>query len=156
MILSGKTIKSLVKEDTIAVSPTPTAQQYQPASLDLRIGRELYDATSDTEIHGDRLEIHPGRAYLGHTLDEVALPDHLAAMMTGRSSVGRAGVIVHKTAGWVDPGFSGQLTLEIYNFGGEPVEFEVGDRVAQLVFVHTDRDTSGYDGQYQGQTGVNK
>lgn len=156
MILTGKTIRSLVNDGIIGVSPSPVEEQYQPASLDLRIGSTLYDALTDTEIVDETIRIHPGHVYLGHTVDTVDLPNHLAAMMTGRSSVGRAGVIVHKTAGWVDPGFSGQLTLEMYNFGQETVTFEEGDRVAQLVFIHTDRDSDGYEGQYQDQSGISK
>lgn len=155
MILSDATIRSYISDGTIGVEPEPKPTQYQPASLDVRLGREIYDTTTDTFISG-RLEFKPGIPYIAHTVDKIDLPDWIAAMLTGRSSVGREGLIVHKTAGWIDPGFTGQLTLEVYNFGDESVHLDPGDRVAQLVFFRTDRPTSGYDGVYQEQTGITK
>lgn len=157
MILADRTIASMISDGEIGVEPIIRGEQIQPASLDLRLGRKLYDCSAGTEHHraeGDEHRFRPGVPYIGHTVDRITLPDHIGAFLTGRSSVGRAGMIVHKTAGWIDPGFSGELTLELYNFAGEEETLEVGERVAQLVFFRTDRDTRGYDGQYQGQTGI--
>lgn len=154
MILSDESIRQRIVEDDISVSPAVEEAQVQPASLDVRLGEELYDVEQDVHIIDDKLLLRPGTAYIGHTKDNIHLPDDLAAMLTGRSSVGRKGVIIHKTAGWIDPGFKGQLTLEMYNFSDEPVTFDVGDRIGQLVFFVLDTASSGYDGQYQGQEGI--
>lgn len=132
------------------------ADQFQPASLDVRLGPELYDfQTDELSHHTDTVVLRPNVPYLGHTVDYVSLPDDVVATLAGRSSVGRRFVIVHMTAGIVDPGFEGELTLEMYNFSGRPQSFSVGDRIAQLLFERMDDSSdSPYDGSYQGQTGV--
>lgn len=155
MILSDTTIETLIEEGTIGVSPGIEDEQIQPASLDVRLGRQLYDVEQDmTMVDEDDLLLRPGATYIGHTMDYVELPNNIAAMLTGRSSVGRKGVIIHKTAGWIDPGFEGQVTLEMYNFSEESITFDVGSRIGQLVFFAMDTESSGYDGQYQQQTGI--
>lgn len=153
MILSDRSISARLDGD-LEVTPTPSEEQIQPASLDVRLGSELYDVEADERMVSDTHTLQPGRQYLGHTREEITLPNDLAAQLTGRSTVGRMGVIVHKTAGWIDPSFSGQVTLELYNMSHEPVSFDVGDRIGQLVFIPLDRPSSGYSGQYQGQTGA--
>jgi dCTP deaminase len=154
MILSDHSIRAAIKTDEIGCDPLPTEAQYQPASLDVRLGEELYHVGSDTRIKPVRHEFAPGERYLCHTKESISLPDHTAAQLAGRSSVGRMGIIVHKTAGWIDPGFSGEITLEVMNLGNEPVVFDPGKRVAQLVFFRLDMESSGYDGHYQGQEGA--
>jgi dCTP deaminase len=156
MILSDKTIEQFIVNGHIEVSPSITEEQVQPASLDVRFGHELYDVHEDRHLEDDSHVLEPGRAYIGHTRDYISLPNEIAAQLTGRSSVGRKGVIIHKTAGWIDPCFEGQITLELYNFSSEPVSFDVGDRIGQLVFFMIDKKSSGYDGQYQGQTGITR
>lgn len=151
MILSESSIKSMIDAGSIVIDPDPRDDQFQPASLDLRIGDSLFDKAHDEEV--DELVLEPWRPYLGFTLDRIELPNDVAAFMTGRSSVGRGFVVVHKTAGWIDPGFRGQLRLEMFNFGMTRFELEPGQRVAQLVFIPTDKPTDGYDGQYQDQEG---
>lgn len=154
-VLSGATIREMVESGEIAVDPEPTEEQFQPASLDIRLGRGSWNPVSDEVTTAvSEVEFKPGIPYIGHSLDWIGLPDDLCALMTGRSSVGRKGVVVHKTAGFFDPGFEGQATLEVYNFSLDTQSFGVGERVAQLVFLETDRPTGGYDGQYQGQSGV--
>jgi len=155
MILSSQTLQNHVERGIIGIDPEPTADQYQPASLDVRLGNSLYNYETDTEIIStDKLTIEPGTFYLGHTQETVKLPIDVGAQITGRSTIGRKGIVVHKTAGWIDPGFQGEITLEIFNFTSEPHELAVGSRVAQLVCFRCDRPTEGYQGQYQGQAGI--
>ena len=155
MILNDRSIAECLNRKIIDVSPDVTDEQVQPASLDVRLGSKLYDVQNDSVEDADEVHVvEPGRAYIGHTMDHVTLPVDIAAMLTGRSSVGRKGVIIHKTAGWIDPGFSGELTLEIFNHSHEEVELEVGSRVGQLVFFLLNEPSEGYDGQYQDQEGI--
>lgn len=154
MILSDRSIAEMVEEHKLVESPVVETEQIQPASLDVRIGEELYDPIEDTVVTRDPVVIKPDIPYIGHTLDYVNLPDNIGALLTGRSSVGRQGVIIHKTAGWIDPGFQGQITLEIFNFGDKTVSFDIGERVGQLVFFILDKPSHGYDGQYQHQVGA--
>lgn len=154
MILSDTTIRTYVNTDVIGIEPEPTEDQFQPASFDIRLGEELLEPENGfTHVDEGSHRLAPGRAYIGHTKDHVTLPNHIAAQLAGRSSVGRKGVIIHKTAGWIDPGFSGEITLELYNFSDTPVELDVGSRIGQLVFFVLDSKSTGYDGQYQDQTG---
>lgn len=154
MILSDKTIAERIDRGELIAQPTPEADQVQPASLDLRMGPEKYIPRTGELVEEDPVVLEPDEAYICHTLDVVNLPDDVTAFLTGRSSVGRAGVIVHKTAGWIDPGWYGQLRLEPQNFSHEPWEVPVGTRVCQLAFFQLDQASSGYDGQYQGQMGA--
>lgn len=152
MILSDKSIQqSILNQDGIDVDPLPRGKQIQPASLDVRLGREKYSFKRDRSTRGTEHTLHPGERYLGHTKETVDLPNDIAAQLAGRSSLGRRGVIVHKTAGWIDPGFTGDITLELMNLGDEPVTLAEGERVAQLVFFRLDQMSSGYDGKYQRQ-----
>lgn len=157
-ILSNHTITERLDELVSNPERIDVDTQVQPASLDLRLGAELYDQGVDKVIYPERGE-HELRAdtpYLGHTEETVTLPPDVAALMTGRSSIARRHVVVHQTAGWVDPGFRGELTFELANFGDETARLGVGDRVAQLVFFTLDRAADPYDGQFQGQTGVTR
>lgn len=158
MILSDKTIRQHLDHprltESISADPQPTEEQIQPASLDVRLGREVYSFLRDRSVKRSEHKLHPGERYLGHTKETIDLPNNIAAQLAGRSSIGRQGVIVHKTAGWIDPGFTGEITLELMNLGNEPVELEEGERVAQLVFFPLDMPSSGYDGSYQQQEGA--
>lgn len=152
MMLNDAAIVSRLEQQEISCDPTPDEKQIQPASLDLRLGEELFDLDTGTMLEDHTLK--PGRLYIGHTHEYVGLPNDIAAMITGRSSVGRAGVVVHLTAGFIDPGFVGQITLELYNYSDSPVEFDQGDRICQLMFFPLEDESRGYDGQYAGQTGI--
>lgn len=159
MILSGKTIADQLDPMTfhggIEVDPNPEQNQIQPASLDVRLGREFYKEGMDAPwTNDDEVVLEPGVPYLAHTKESIDLPNDIAAQLTGRSSIGRQGIIVHKTAGWIDPSFTGQLTLELMNMSNQKRTLEVGSRVAQLVFFQLDRPSSGYNGKYQGQSGA--
>jgi dCTP deaminase len=116
----------------------------------------MYNFGRDKRVESSGHILEPGVRYLGETEESVRLPNDVAAQLAGRSSIGRLGVIVHKTAGWVDPGFQGSITLELMNLGDEPVHLEAGERVAQLVFFKLDERSSGYDGNYQNQSGATK
>lgn len=151
MILSGKTIKAEIEGGNIGVTPLPSESQYQPASLDLCIGRKMYDPYNDS--YRNNVELHPGDFRLCHTEEYIELPNDIAAFVAGRSSIGRKGIFVHVVAGWIDPGFQGEITLEMVNVSNEVHEFEEGDRVAQMVFFPLDQESEGYQGQYQGQVG---
>ena len=156
MILSDKEITDKVVRGEIGCSPSPIAEQVQPASLDVRMGQELYHCEEDRTSRDGQHRLQPGKRYLGHTKEEIELPNDIAAQLTGRSTIGRLGVIVHKTAGWIDPGFEGSVTLELLNMGENPTTLSVGDRVAQLVFFKLGKPSSGYDGKYQGQQGATR
>jgi len=153
MILSDKTIADNLLSDRIGVQPHPSSEQIQPASLDVCLGKELYDVTTDTLYEDGPHTIKPSHCYLAYTQEQITLPNDLAGHLTGRSTLGRMFVTVHQTAGWLDPGFSGTVELEITNFDEEQT-LEVGDRIAQVVFMPLDQPSSGYDGQYQGQMGI--
>lgn len=99
-----------------------------------------------------------GPFVLGHVEETIEIPSYMTAEVKGRSSVGRLGVIPH-TAGWGDPGFRGQLTLEFVNLGPNPIELQAGRRIAQVVFQYTNTPSANpygekRDSKYQGQTGV--
>jgi dCTP deaminase len=107
----------------------------QPASVDLRLGSEFRGPTASeievASIAKPRI-LAPGEMLLGSTLERVVIPHDLVARVEGRSSVGRLGLIVHATAGFVDPGFDGQITLEFVNLGPRPITLEPGVRICQL------------------------
>lgn len=151
MILSNYSINKALSVGDIHIDPEPDVEQIQPASLDVRLGKKMYEVENDAQVERDIHWLHPGERYLGHTEETIELPKDIAAQLAGRSSVGRKGVIVHKTAGWIDPGFEGSITLELMNLGNSPVCLNAGNRVAQLVFFELDKASSGYDGRYQGQ-----
>lgn len=158
-----------------------TDSQIQPASVDLTLSRDLLypaalldihevvDPKRDNSAHDHRrvidarvgFDMPPGRFLLASTEESVAMPSHLVARVEGRSSVGRLGLFVHVTAGFIDPGFTGQVTLELYNASGRYLRLYEGMPIAQLSFDYVgDSDTkaginklNGYTGKYQGQLG---
>lgn len=138
MILNDTAIAEIIGSGRLSVEPFPEPEQIQPASLDIRLDRTV--------------EMEPGDAPQPWSLEHFEFPDNIAGMVTGRSSVGRDRVIVHKTAGWIDPGFEGQLQFEMKNLGEEKQVLEEGERVAQLIFFPLMYPAAQpYDGQFQGQ-----
>jgi dCTP deaminase len=145
----------------------------EPASVDLHFGDsfkvqsiespEPFDlfAPDERPFSWERneapAELNPGEFALGTTQERVALPDDLTAQVLGRSSLGRLGVSVHQTAGFIDPGFDGQITLELFNAGQVPVRLRAGARACQIVFSKLDAPAAnpyGHDGShYQHQSG---
>lgn len=155
MILSNWSIADRLDDGELVSGNRPDPEQIQPASLDVRLGNEFIEPDfADEPYYRDEIHLAPGTRYLAHTRETVNLPNDIAAQLAGRSTIGRRGIVVHKTAGWIDPGFEGQITLELYNLGNNHVRLEAGERIAQLVFLKLDSESSGYDGQYQGQTGA--
>jgi dCTP deaminase len=154
-VLSDGTIRRLVEEGRIVIDPWDPGL-VQPASVDLRLGDsfrvfhnhraaaiDLRDPptnlTEEVVIEdGDPFVIHPGEFILGRTLEWVELPDDVVSRIEGKSSIGRLGLIVHATAGFVDPGFKGTLTLEITNLTRIPIKLYAGLPIAQLSFMALD------------------
>lgn len=151
MILAESQIKSVVQSGHVTVTPTPDDVQYQPASLDLRIGERVYNPATGEYENG--VELPPHAFKITHTMEKISLPNDTAAFVTGRSSVGRQGCTVHLTAGWIDPGFTGQIVLEMVNVGPDILTFDPGERVCQIMFMPVLGETDGYRGQYQHQEG---
>ena len=155
-VLSDGTIRRLVDEGRIRIEPWDPLM-VQPASVDLKLGSsfrvfhnhriqtiDLADPptglTEHVEVDADEpFVIHPNEFVLGRTEEHVVLPDDVVARIEGKSSLGRLGLIVHATAGFVDPGFSGTLTLEITNFNSVPIVLRPGLPIAQLSFMTLDR-----------------
>ena len=136
----------------------------QPASVDLRLGRHFLTVDEHdfdiirmdqpiryVEIERDEIVIPPLTFMLATTLEYIKLPNDLTAFVEGRSSVGRIGLFV-QNAGWVDPGFEGELTLELFNANRQPIRLRAGRRICQLVFARMDRAAERpYRGKYLGQ-----
>ena len=155
-VLSDGTILRLVEEGRIRIDPWEPGM-VQPASVDLRLGNSFRvfhnhrtaaidlakpptNLTEQIVIGDDEpFVIHPGEFCLGRTLEWVELPDDIVARIEGKSSLGRLGLIVHATAGFVDPGFKGTLTLEITNLTRVPIVLWPGRPIAQLSFMALDR-----------------
>lgn len=166
MILSDKTILSMLENKTLRIEPL-TNEQIQPASVDIRLG-DTFSIVDDTPssvitleneikyktITTDSFLIMPGQFVLATTMEYFELPDDLTAFVEGRSSLGRMGLFI-QNAGWVDPGFKGEITLELFNANKCAIELKAGRRVGQLVFAKMDDHAlNPYNGKYQGQTGA--
>jgi dCTP deaminase len=155
-VLSDGTIRRLVSEGHVVIEPWDETM-VQPASVDLRLGTsfrvfhnhrisaiDLADPPKNlTELveiaDTDSFVIHPGEFVLGRTQERVELPNDIVARIEGKSSLGRLGLIVHATAGFVDPGFKGTLTLEITNLTRVPIILWPGKPIAQLSFMALDQ-----------------
>lgn len=166
MILSDKTILKMLDEKSLVINPV-TKEQIQPASVDIRLGN-TFSVVDDTPSNIITLEsqinyktiitdtylIMPGEFVLATTMEYFELPDNLTAFVEGRSSLGRMGLFI-QNAGWVDPGFKGEITLELYNANRCAIELKAGRRVGQLVFAEMDVPAiNPYNGKYQGQMGA--
>ena len=162
MILSDKSIRELLSNGKLGITPLEDIQ-IQPASVDIRLGSsfsviksgnnilnmntpvEYYSLTADTFL------LLPKQFVLATTMEYFRLPNNLTAFVEGRSSIGRLGLFI-QNAGWVDPGFEGEITLELFNASDHAIELSAGRRVGQLVFAQMDCDAeTPYHGKYQGQ-----
>ena len=155
-VLSDGTILELVEQGRIKIDPWDPAM-VQPASVDIKLGRsfrvfhnfrvaaiDMSDPPGNlTELHevepGESFVVHPGEFVLGRTEEWVELPGDIVSRIEGKSSLGRLGLIVHATAGFIDPGFQGTLTLEITNLTRVPIVLAPGMPIAQLSFMALDR-----------------
>lgn len=168
MILSDKTLKKMLQSKEIICTPITDAS-IQPASIDCRLGDHFLIADDSKmqsldlntpikyrEIKADKIIIPPKSFILGTTMEYLELPDYLTVFIEGRSSIGRMGLFI-ENAGWIDPGFKGKLTLELYNANSLPIELEKGKRICQFVFCRMDFPADNaygnhkYGGKYQGQ-----
>ena len=166
VILSDKTIRRMMEAGTLSISPL-SEEQIQPASVDIRLG-DTFSIVEDSSqgiitmeneisyktIRTDHYLLLPGQFVLATTMEYIALPDDLTAFVEGRSSLGRMGLFI-QNAGWVDPGFQGEITLELFNANRCAIQLEAGRRVGQLVFARMDeRADRPYQGKYQFQRGA--
>lgn len=138
----------------------------QPASLELTISDSVVRPDGQTPmrvedaVDGNRIYLRPGEFLLGSTRETVHIPNDLLARVEGKSSWARRGIMVHVTAGFIDPGFRGQITLELYNLSTVTRTILVGSRVAQLALEELDRPADrpygspGLGSHYQGQQGA--
>ncbi len=175
-VLSDRTIKEELAAARLGIAPLDEGA-IQPASVDLRLDRSFRvfrstvrpfvdvrepvdDLTDLVEIaEGEPFVIQPASFCLGSTIETITLPDDIVARVDGKSSLGRLGLLVHATAGYVDPGWSGRLTLELSNQSQMPIALYYGMRIAQISFLRlttpVDRPygSPGLGSKYQGQTG---
>lgn len=171
MILTDNKILKKIQDKEIIIKPTPTQEQIQPCSLDIRLGNEYWsplktEATINPKnenpkyevINADAIILPPNEFILGTSKEWIEMPNNLSARVEGRSSIGRLGIAVHVTAGFIDAGFKGNITLEIKNLSPNSVMLHSDMRIAQLVFEElTNAPTRTYGeagNKYQNQEGV--
>lgn len=176
MLLSDGGIRAALDAGHIGVSPSTLHLSVQPASVDVRLGDRLIVFTEEVQeidperhqpkltqekrIHEQGFSIMPGEFLLGTTMEVITLDDRHAAMLNGKSSLGRLGLEVHSTAAWLDPGFVGAVTLEIKNVNSKPIRLRSGMWIGQFVFFHLDQPAlrpyghSELSSRYQGQSDV--
>lgn len=174
MILSDKTIRALLDQGKLTIDPLEDDQiqgavfragiQIQPASVDLRLGTHFLEVDKNDvpyidlehpakyiSFEKEEVILPPHSFILATTKEYVKLPNHITAFVEGRSSIGRMGLFI-QNAGWVDPGFEGEITLELYNANHLPIKLRAGRRICQLVFAQMDQAAHfPYKGKYQGQ-----
>jgi dCTP deaminase len=175
VVLSDRTIRSEIEAGRIVIDPFDE-ELIQPSSVDVRVDRRfrvfhnarypyidvrqpMEDLTELVEVSdSEPFILHPGEFVLGQTLEQVTLPDDVVARLEGKSSLGRLGLLIHSTAGFVDSGFSGNLTLELSNVANLPITIYFGMPIGQISFMRMDGPVenpygSGQaDSKYQGQS----
>lgn len=150
-VLSDRDIRAALEGGSVKIEPYDPVD-LQPSSVDLHLDRAFRvfrnnryafidvrepqpDLTELLKVEDDeRFILHPGEFVLGQTLEWVELPDDLVARLEGRSSLGRLGLLIHSTAGYVDPGWKGNLTLELSNVANLPIALYAGMRIGQISF----------------------
>lgn len=142
MMLSDRSIRDQISFGDLVINPLPPASAYQPASVDLTLGnsfRSPYAEQPFAVTDGGYFTLVPGEVMLATTVERVEIPCSMAARVEGKSSFGRRFLMVHVTAGFVDPGFKGQLTLELANLSKVSIPLMIGDPICQISFTWTDR-----------------
>jgi dCTP deaminase len=176
MILSDVDIRKEIESGRIVIDPFDPAA-IQPSSVDLHVDdrfrvfansrypyidvkKEMPDLTEIVEVaEPEPFILHPGEFGLGSTLERVALPDDMVARLEGKSSLGRLGLLIHSTAGYVDPGWDGYLTLELSNVANLPITIYPGMKIGQISFFRLTTPaerpygSTGTRSKYQGQRG---
>jgi dCTP deaminase len=161
VILSDKSIKRSLKEKYIVIDPPPTDRQIQPASVDLTLGSDFLSPYENDPVHyPGSYTILPGECVLGTTVERIEIPDWLVGRVEGKSSWGRRFLMIHSTAGFIDPGFKGNLTLEFVNLSQVSQVLPIGSAIAQISFTLTDMrvdrpyGSDGLDSHYMNQESV--
>ncbi len=188
MILSDRDIKKRLEKGDLVIDPLNDLDtQIQPASIDLRLGNSFFwyglhvrDGEKPPVLNlslpcieediqeysysehfpdGTSIQVDPGEMWLATTKESIKLPSDLAGRLEGRSSIGRLGLVVHLTAGFIDPGFEGQITLEMCNVSRFALSIPVGIRISQLTLIQLSSPAERPYGpargsKYQGQTGA--
>jgi len=176
VVLSDRTIRRLIADGDIEIDPFDESL-VQPSSVDVRVDRyfrvfrnsrypyidvkqPMEELTELVEIDDDDpLILHPGEFVLGSTLERLALPNDLVARLEGKSSLGRLGLLIHSTAGFVDPGWNGHVTLELSNVASLPITLYANMKIGQLSFMQltepaeTPYGSAALGSKYQGQRG---
>jgi dCTP deaminase len=176
MLLSDRDIRAEVQTGRVQVEPYDEAM-VQPSSIDVRLDRffrvfenhkysvidpsvEQSELTREVEVGPKEFFIlHPGEFVLASTYEIISLPDDLAGRLEGKSSLGRLGLLTHSTAGFIDPGFSGHITLELSNVANLPVKLFPGMKIGQLCLIRLSSPAEHpygsalYGSRYQGQRG---
>ncbi|WP_419705089.1 dCTP deaminase [Promicromonospora sp. NFX87] len=176
MLLSDRDIRAELEADRVVLDPYDPSM-LQPSSIDVRLDKyfRLFDnhkypfidpATDQPELtrlveadNDEAFVLHPGEFVLGSTYEAVTLPDDVAARLEGKSSLGRLGLLTHSTAGFIDPGFSGHVTLELSNVATLPIKLWPGMKIGQMCFFRLSSASEHpygsdlYGSRYQGQRG---
>jgi dCTP deaminase len=175
VVLSDRTIERLLGEGRIGIDPYDPSL-LQPSSVDVRVDRyfrvfrnsrypfidvkqEQEGLTELVEVGDEAFILHPGEFVLGSTLERIRLPDDVVARLDGKSSLGRLGLLIHSTAGFIDPGWDGHVTLELSNVANLPITIYPEMKIGQLSFVQMSEPsispygTDGLGSKYQGQQG---
>lgn len=173
MRLSDSTIRRCLEEGRIKIDPTLEDRAFQPTSIDLHLSSvlRLYQResciidpekghlTREVSVDG-YYDLPAGEFVLGSTIERVELPVDLVSVVEGKSSLGRLGLAVHITAGFIDPGFQGNITLELKNVNHHPIRLHVGMAICQLCFERIDGvvdrpyGSAGLGSRYQGSQGT--
>lgn len=176
MLLSDRDIRAQIQENRVRVEPYDVGM-IQPSSIDVRLDRffrvfenhkysvidpsvEQSELTREVEVAPNEFFIlHPGEFVLASTYEVITLPDDIAGRLEGKSSLGRLGLLTHSTAGFIDPGFSGHITLELSNVANLPVKLFPGMKIGQLCLIKLTSPAEHpygsalYGSRYQGQRG---
>jgi len=175
-VLSDGTIRKLLHHDRLSIDPLDE-DAIQPCSVDLRLDESFqqfklppldhywpatdpFDPPAMEQVTSGGCILGPGQFVLASTIERVKLPRDLVGHVDGKSSLGRLGLLIHATAGFIDPGFEGQITLELSNVSPFPIRLVVGMRICQVSFTYLDRPAErpygspGLNSKYQGQRGA--
>ena len=176
MLLSDRDIRAEIAANRVGVEPFDEAM-IQPSSVDVRLDKffrvfenhkysvidpstEQAELTREVIAEGDEpFILHPGEFVLASTYEVITLPDDIAGRLEGKSSLGRLGLLTHSTAGFIDPGFSGHITLELSNVANLPVKLFPGMKIGQLCLIRLSSPaehpygSEKYGSRYQGQRG---
>ncbi len=159
MILSDRDIKSAIKNGQISIEPLDP-RDIQPCSVDLHMGDTFVVNGNSETIKADYITLEPGAFVLATTKEYARLGDDILGRLEGKSSIARLGLIIHTTAGFIDPGFEGEITLEMVNLSNKDITIDAGSPIAQICFEQLssacDRPygSEGLGSHYQGQIGA--